>query len=230
MGGHDYRDERMVSDLWEMLKPIGGARIGKLDPRLLHVGASLAQRVGHALDHPERLLANGEIDEQNPGACCAHARYSLVYRRPRWQRGYRRLGQEASICQRWGAKLTGNPDQHPTRIAKNPPRTSTLRHDGRSPDWGLWLMPTKTGLLSQLHCSSASDPVGTRPPATSARGVCSDQCDRSKQGPNKSTGVNCSSRPRRRRSAPCSAVRGYPGRRARRQTARLLRGGAARLV
>ena len=65
---------------WETRKPIGVARIGKLDPRLLNVAASLAQRVGHSLDHPESLLGHGEVDEQNPRACCAHTRCSLVYR------------------------------------------------------------------------------------------------------------------------------------------------------
>ena len=53
---------------WEMPKPIGVARIGKLDPRLLNVAASLAQRIGHGLDHPGSL-ANGEINGQNPRAC-----------------------------------------------------------------------------------------------------------------------------------------------------------------
>jgi hypothetical protein len=79
-------------------KPIGVAGIRKLNSRLLNVAASLAQRIGHGLDHPESLLANGEIDEQNPRECCAHARCSLVC-------CYRRLGQETPICQRWDAMI-----------------------------------------------------------------------------------------------------------------------------
>jgi hypothetical protein len=63
----------------ETRKSIGVARIGIFDSRLLNVAAPLTQRIGHGLDHPESLLANREIDEQNSGACCAHARYSLGY-------------------------------------------------------------------------------------------------------------------------------------------------------
>jgi hypothetical protein len=62
---------------WETRKPIGVASIGKLDPRLSNVAASLAQRIGHGLDHPESLLANSEIDKQNPGGCRAHTGCSL---------------------------------------------------------------------------------------------------------------------------------------------------------
>jgi hypothetical protein len=52
---------------WEARKPLGVAGIGKLDPRLLNVAASLAQPVAHGPDHPESLLANAEIDERNRG-------------------------------------------------------------------------------------------------------------------------------------------------------------------
>jgi hypothetical protein len=64
-----HKEVRMLE--WETRKPFGIARIGKLDPRLLNVAATLPQRIGHGLDHPESLLANGEVDEQNPGACYA---------------------------------------------------------------------------------------------------------------------------------------------------------------
>jgi len=63
---------------WETRKPVSVARIGELDPRMLNFTASLAQRVGHGLDDPQSLLANGEVDEQNPGARCNHTRCSLV--------------------------------------------------------------------------------------------------------------------------------------------------------
>jgi hypothetical protein len=52
---------------WETRKPVGVARVGKLDWRLLYVAASRTQRIGHGLDDPQRLLANGVVDEQNPG-------------------------------------------------------------------------------------------------------------------------------------------------------------------
>src|SRR6059058_2002525 len=81
---------------WEARKPIGVAGIGKLDPRLLNVAAALAQRVAHGLDHPESLLANGEIDEQNPRACCAHARCSgNRHTRPKESRALRPLNSMA---------------------------------------------------------------------------------------------------------------------------------------
>ena len=62
---------------WETRKSIGVARIGKFDSRLLNVAAPRTQRIAHGLDDPESLLADREIYEQNSGACCAHARYSL---------------------------------------------------------------------------------------------------------------------------------------------------------
>jgi hypothetical protein len=57
---------------WETRKPISVARIGKLDPRLSDVAASLAQRIGNCLNHPQSLLTNGEVNEQNPGLRRVH--------------------------------------------------------------------------------------------------------------------------------------------------------------
>jgi hypothetical protein len=53
----------------QMRKSIGVVRVGELDPRLLYVAASRTQRIGHGLDDPQRLLANGVVDEKNPGHC-----------------------------------------------------------------------------------------------------------------------------------------------------------------
>ena len=54
---------------WETRKPIRIAGVGKLDPCLLYVAASRTQRIGHGLDDPQRLPANGVVDEKNPGHC-----------------------------------------------------------------------------------------------------------------------------------------------------------------
>ena len=45
-----HKEVRMLE--WETRKPIGVARVGKLDPRLLYVAASPTQRIGHGLDDP----------------------------------------------------------------------------------------------------------------------------------------------------------------------------------
>jgi hypothetical protein len=65
----------------EARKLISVTRIGKLDPRLPNVATSLAQGIGHDLHHTECLLANREVDEQNPGLRRCRCRRSPVYRK-----------------------------------------------------------------------------------------------------------------------------------------------------